>query len=333
MANVTAYIEYSLLNHEGAGYQPYNQIQSMGMTFEGGVAVLNGRYLGYLHGDKALVEKTIEALRSWNAVELTLSEAKFFLEQVYPTNTAATIEGVVKFIGPPTTDAEGKLHRPLLDTASGVPATFVERRAVKLYLADDFLGGNTTSGSVGSLGWTTQSGLNSTATAPVGRVGIITRATGNTANTVAGMALSSTGLNIADTFSMVWMVRLVQIDTNTIVRLGFSDGGAGTVLPTNGIYFERLGADANWFGVTRTASLQTRINTTIAVSTNFVKLYLRRIDSSTIGFRVNSGDEVTLNTTVPATALSPWMMITNTANGSKSIELDYFDLTISGLSR
>jgi hypothetical protein len=105
--------------------------------------------------------------------------------------------------------------------------------------------------------------------------------------------------------------------------------------PSNGIYFERLGGDTSWFGVTRSGGSQTR---TIALVTSAAATWFRfrvyRADGSTINFQVDGGALVGATATIPTAMMQPGILITNPAAAAAvTIDVDLFDLRISGLTR
>ncbi len=112
--NVIAYLTYQLFNVDGAGHQPYHQVAQSGMEFEGGIYRRGERYLGYIIGDATLVADTMEALKTWGAVELTASEAMYWAEQATPVNTMNK-DG--DYIGSAEIDGEGRIARPTAGTA------------------------------------------------------------------------------------------------------------------------------------------------------------------------------------------------------------------------
>ena len=110
MSRVAAYITYRLLNFDGVGHQPIQQVMACGMSLEGGYYTKEGRYMGYLVGDVGKVAETVAALAAWDAQELTESEAKAWSETVLPVNTV-DLEG--KYVGRARADSNGRIERPL----------------------------------------------------------------------------------------------------------------------------------------------------------------------------------------------------------------------------
>jgi hypothetical protein len=118
------------------------------------------------------------------------------------------------------------------------------------------------------------------------------------------------------------------------VRLGLFSTPSNTISPDNGIFIEYIAStDANWYTVTKNATVQTRYDSTVAASTNWVKIETRRVDSSNIVFSVNDGADINVSAALSATLLLPVMQVTTRENVSKYIEVDVFDLKASSIAR
>lgn len=203
--------------------------------------------------------------------------------------------------------------------------------ATSFKIADEFASGATlSSGQIGSLGWM-GGGCTSSVSAEANRPGILRLDTGTTANAQCAIWLrQSAGAGIvqgASNFDSLWYVRLNTNDANTLIRVGMSDNcGAGTFEVA---YFEKLAADTTWFSVTRLGATETRNNTTFPTSTSWVKLRVRRIDATTIGFTVNTNTEIQNTTNTPAGTLQPCIYIDNNIAASKTVDVDYFSLSLA----
>lgn len=226
------------------------------------------------------------------------------------------------------------------DVAWATPAVGTSARGAvdpfsACYIKDDFQFGGLGSTAIGQLKWTlsggTALGIASTANHP----GVYS------VQIASGLcAFSSdfgTGLSIcrfADSFDNYMIAQPGAVNANVTFRFGFFESGASATNdpPNNGIYFERLAADTNWFGVTRASSTQTRTNTTVAASTSFAKFRIRRVDGSTIGFTIDAGSEVTATTNIPSAAIFAVIQV-KTASGAQSLNVDFWDLLVTGLTR
>jgi len=203
---------------------------------------------------------------------------------------------------------------------------------------DEFLSGSTTSGAIGTLGWGFSNGTVSQLPSITNRPGLLRRDTGAGAGTVTSLRLN---INTSATFAadmshdVLWMVRANQNDTDTAVRVGSATPTFTTDPPTDGIYFEKLYADTNWFCITRSASVETRTDSGIAVSTNFITLSYQRVVSptSSVVFQINGTTVCTHTATMPTALVSPWTHIVNQAAASKTLDHDYIQFRIYGLTR
>lgn len=218
--------------------------------------------------------------------------------------------------------------------AAGTPGTWRRTAADPLAVAritEEFVGNGTTSGTIGTHGWSVANGVTVSTASAANHPGIINRSTGASSGTNATLYLTNQGtigLFIpSDTFDLTWVVRLNHNDANTLARVGLAS--ATTDPPANGMYFEKLAADTNWFRVTRASSTETRTDHGTAAGTGWVKFRIRRKDASTIGYSIDGGTEADVTTNIPTAALSPWMQIVNSAASAKTIDADYLGLDIA----
>lgn len=201
---------------------------------------------------------------------------------------------------------------------------------------DDFLSGNVTTGSLGNLGWGTGGGV--AATSPVSEAnhpGILQRSTGGSSGQTAYLHLAFTqGDLLAGSADMTFLVRLNTNDADTLVRVGSMY--LINTTPTDGLYFEKLDADTNWFYVTRAASGQvgSRTDTGIAVSTGWITMRIVRNASATVAFYLNGAYIGQQTANIPsAQGTTPGLQITNSAAAIKTIDIDYFEITTTGMTR
>lgn len=207
------------------------------------------------------------------------------------------------------------------------------------YMQDDFIAGNVTSGTIGALGWTRWGGTNvASIIGETDHPGML-NCSAAINSTPEGLVLAtSTSPTVAKMkpdclFDIIWVIRVAAFNAaNCKYRFGL--GTDHTTDPmANGIYIEKDFGDSSWFGVTRAASSQTRTAALAAVSVNWVKLRIRRIDASTIGFTVDNGTELTLTATIPTVAMNPFMSNMTNDNTNRVCTVDYFDMAIIGLTR
>lgn len=198
-------------------------------------------------------------------------------------------------------------------------------------LEDEFASGGTSSGTVGSLGWQT-AGTIASKVAETALPGIYNISTGAVSGTPARVSLSQIFI---PTFphEVLWRIRQNTKDANTTSRYGAAASVAGTP-PNDGIYFENLDAEANWFCVTRASSNNTgsRIDSGVAVSTNPVKLYYE-YDGTRVRFYIDDVLVSTNTTNIPTVAIGLFAYIINSTAASKSFDPEFMKFRLTGLAR
>lgn len=197
-------------------------------------------------------------------------------------------------------------------------------------------------------GWTVATGGGGTAVwtaSPAGHPGVVRIQTDTGASSDVFL-LSKTGqfsanpVNPAETFETYFIFRLngTQPDSNQLVRIGlFGDQSAQ---PSSGIYLEKLAGDTSWFGVARSASVQTRSGALAAVTNGWVVGAIRRVNATTIGFRIAatvaglaSAAEQTVTENIPAVTLAPVLHMSNSSGAARSLDVDAVDISITGIAR
>lgn len=136
-----------------------------------------------------------------------------------------------------------------------------------IFLQEEFLGGSTASNSIGALGWSAANGTVGNLAGETNRYGIIRRDTSAVLGTVATLAINSGAAAATDptvNHSIMFASRLNTNDANTTVRIGALNSPSISP-PANGIFFEKLDADTNWFCVTRSGGVQTRTDSGIEI--------------------------------------------------------------------
>jgi len=280
--------------------------------------------------------------------------------------TDATVQTSAGFGNPMTTTgdvitggASGAAGRLAIGTASqvltvvaGAPAWAAVGVTVNNittpHVFDDFTHGlvmpAATVSPVGSLNWqiSQTAGTVSPASAVANHPGIArldTTATSPGWVGIYGQLGTSAQLSIlpADTFDITFVIRPgATVDANLAFVFGLADTSltSAATNTTNGIYVEKRLADTTYFGVCRAASTQTRTAAagTVTAST-WTKFRIRRVDSSTIGFTQDAGAEVNVTTNIPTVAMTPFIHVMNNSAASKTLDIDLFDMTITGITR
>lgn len=196
-------------------------------------------------------------------------------------------------------------------------------------LQDHFMGGGTETGEVGELGWTAAGVITQLASA-ASMHGVVQIASPATINGPGTIFLVGRPFFSTVSFDARFRVRLDTGNADTMIRVGFADGVA-TASPTAGIYFEKAAAETTWHAVCRSASVETRTNTAVAVSSSFATLRVRRVSSTQIGFSIDGGTEIVVATNIPSAAMFVFVLLAPTTAVSKTCAVDWFDCLLDGL--
>lgn len=243
---------------------------------------------------------------------------------------------------PQTGMQEGHIHHRLdEDTAylyigngaidvNWIPISIYNYRSV-VVMQDDFLTGNATAGSIGSLGWGS-SGTLATITSPVNHPGCMNISTGAVSATLGRISMAGNSLmTLVMSPRLIFTLRLNSNDVNTSMHIGLTNN-AGIFTPTDGVYFEKLDADTNWFCNTRIGSVETRQDTGVPVSTSFITM--RIIATSTlVTFIINDVVVAISITNLPTLAMGGMVQIINSAALAKTVDVDYVEIMLGSISR
>lgn len=273
----------------------------------------------------------ITMLRNTSAPAVT---GDAYVHQYYRDGTATGTLRLAARAGP--SGDEVTLIDDIPKTAGAIPSSPLSfNPSTMTYEYDEFVSGGTSGGTIGKLGWNVGGGTFALVAGESGRPGIARLATTAVSGNNAYMRLvgaSQGEVHTSDTFDMTWIVRLTQADSAMSVRVGMSDMFNNPA--TYGIYFERLAADINWFAVTRVSSTEARTDTTVvATAAAWIRLRIRRVNGTTIGFTVNDGTEILHTTNIPLIGINPALQIVTGEAVAKSIDVDWFSCRITGLAR
>jgi hypothetical protein len=202
----------------------------------------------------------------------------------------------------------------------------------RITIRESFGSSGASTNQIGTYGWGLPSGtITSSIAPPTGRFGITRLSTAATiaANATIRFQTSSSGpfLPTAGQWDAAWEARISStVDAQTTTRLGLG-ADASASPPNDGIYFERLLTDTNWFAVCRASSTQTRTDMGIAASTSWPGAFkFRRVSDTVIAFSIGAGTEQTISNNVPTTNLNPFAQIVTGDAVAKSLDLDSFEL-------
>lgn len=189
-------------------------------------------------------------------------------------------------------------------------------------------GANATTG-IGSHGLQS-TGTIALQTPEAGNFGIVRVATGAGSGTVAyladrGNASVGSMLPSATGVHLKFKIRHQHVDSDTRLRVGLLvDTTNGTI--TDGIYFEKLEADTNWFCVTRASGTQTRTDTGVAAGTGTFNTFEIMKSGTSWLFYLNRTLEATHTSgqNIPTAALKVATTCRNNAAADKTFDVTYF---------
>ncbi len=196
---------------------------------------------------------------------------------------------------------------------------------------DDFVGGDGSDGSIGTLGWRTGAGTITPGSGSTDHMGVLGLTTGATSGDTARIHLGRTvSTPIADLGQVLrWSATLALAQTsNTLVRVGWGTDISSATFGTDGIWWSWSSADGStWKLNCRSGGTTTTIDSGVTSATDYVTLACYRQGSRWIGIvRKADGTETTVPSTAnePAsgTALNLGVYVETLANASKTIGLD-----------
>ena len=194
------------------------------------------------------------------------------------------------------------------------------------FIEDEFMSGGVTTTTVGSLGWIFSSGATAAQSAEANHPGIIKRSTGAASGTNAftylGPGSTNTTFLGSSQFDLVWVFRLNNNDAFTAFMVG-----VGLTTQADLIVLEKAAADTNFFCRTRTSSNQTKTDTNVAVDTNWHSVRIKRT-ATQAAFWFDNALVATNTAHLTTAAITPFCLITNSEAADKSIDLDYFSLSL-----
>jgi hypothetical protein len=199
------------------------------------------------------------------------------------------------------------------------------------YNFDEFEGGSHSSASIGKMGWGFSNGTWVRVGPSAEHPGVMRR-TSSGAGALSDWRLSAfsgaTSVRQDQCDSQRWVIMPVEDNTDYSVRTGYMTDTADAT-PTDGVYFESLLGEANWFSVTRAANVETRKDTGIAYVAGTWYTLMSRKNGTGVDFFID-GALVTNHVAaenVPAagSALIQGGHIVPPALAARNIDFDFWD--------
>jgi len=206
-------------------------------------------------------------------------------------------------------------------------------------IVDEFLFASTEAGEIGELGWGFTNGSWNLVSAEANHPGTCRRASTAASLTVAsaypGGGGTAADMRFDQLDEITWVVRVPTTIASMDIRIGLANDFTANP-PINGAYFEKLTADTNWFGVGRVSSVETRTDTGVAAAADaWIKLRLRRVSETVLGFTVNGGTEIEVagNMPIGSNALLPGFQIIPTSANARNLDVDFFSMRLAAQTR
>ncbi|MCI0706044.1 MAG: hypothetical protein L0Y80_00985 [Ignavibacteriae bacterium] len=160
----------------------------------------------------------------------------------------------------------------------------------------------------------------------IGMVGIY-----NNSSSPGGLRISSAGVDI-NFPATYWFSAKTNFSTSSNWR-----GAVGlfeepdTWEPNNGIYFKNEGG--NWIAVTRNDATSTTTDTGVGQSVSYKQFKIVVESSSSVKFYIDGNLEATHTTNIPNGIGYALFSIRSAGGGTRSMDIDYFQMRMTGLNR
>ena len=206
-------------------------------------------------------------------------------------------------------------------------------------IMDDFISASTTNNDIGTLGWKTNGSGNSTNAAYItpGHPGVHTRIQ-RTNNSWVSMYLARVNgeqvINFQNFTKMIWIVKVQNDVANLGANIGLFSQGNNNNANNNLVGFQKLNTDTNWFAVSRFNSLETRVNTGIAGSLNWIKFEVIKTPTNLL-YYIDSVLVATITTNRPTfdTLFNVGFSLFKNGGPNINFSIDYFSMRMDSSDR
>lgn len=203
---------------------------------------------------------------------------------------------------------------------------------------DDFEPGSET-GELGSLGWSFTTGTITKLDGIADHPGIVRFNGTTTANQVRSFHLTNAiGDQVCrfDEIDTIYAVirEAAAGQTDLTWQVGFMER-MGNTAPAHGCYLEIKPADSNYFLVTRNGGTENRVDTGIARGSTWIKVRIRRISATSVGYKVNNAAEVVVTSNIPdaADTMVFGMQHAQSGTGARNVDIDFYSYKLRPLNR
>lgn len=203
---------------------------------------------------------------------------------------------------------------------------------------DDFVEGSET-GEIGAKNWTITNGTVQKLDGQADHPGIVRHAGTTTANQVCSFHnTAAVGDQVCrfNEYDHMWFVgrEAAAGQTDATIQFGAFEL-MGNHAPAHGMYIEIKPADSNYFFVTRNGGTETRTDTGIARGATWLKCRVRRINATSVGFKLNNGAEVVHTNNIPdaADTLIFGKQHSQTGTTARNVDIDFWSYKLRPLNR
>ena len=198
---------------------------------------------------------------------------------------------------------------------------------------EDFISGPLTTGQIGVMGWQAVGGSSLLLTSEANHPGIFQRNTSASANTLTTLShyFGIATAWEAASYDVRWIVRPNNADANVTWRIGSMSSFVSNP-PAFGVYFEKIGAETNWFTVSRLSAVQERQDTGVPIVEGAWYNLRVVVTPLTAKFYLNHVLVATHTTNIPIFGQAAVQGI-NLAAEAKTIDSDFCEVIITGMNR
>lgn len=221
----------------------------------------------------------------------------------------------------------------IIQLANNAEYASIYNSTTSMIFQEDFISGPLTTGQIGLMGWQAVGGSSLLLTSEANHPGIFQRNTSAVANTVTTLShyFGIATAWEATTYEVRWIVRPNNTDANATWRFGSMSSFVSNP-PAFGVYFEKIGAETNWFTVSRVSAVQERQDTGIAIVEGAWYNFRVVVTALSVKFYLNHVLVATHTTNIPTFGQAAVQGV-NLAAEAKTVDIDFCEVIVTGMNR